>query len=134
MLLARRNNQNVSNWLNGWFNDNFFDTDLMPRMNATAPAVNVKENEKAYTMEVAAPGLKKDMVKMNIDKDGFLNISIEHKEEKKGEKKDEHYLRREFSYSNYSQSYALPEDADQEKVSAEVTDGDSKGRQGREEG
>ena len=123
MLLARRNNQNVSNWLNGWFNDNFFDTDLMPRMNATAPAVNVKENEKAYTMEVAAPGLKKDMVKMNIDKDGFLNISIEHKEEKKGEKKDEHYLRREFSYSNYSQSYALPEDADQEKVSAEVTDG-----------
>ena len=36
MLLARRN-QNVSNWLNNWFNDNFFDTDLMPRMSATAP-------------------------------------------------------------------------------------------------
>ena len=116
MLLARRNNQNVSNWLNSWFNDNFFDTDLMPRMNATAPAVNVKENENAYTMEVAAPGLKKDMVKMNIDKDGYLNISIEHKEDKKDEKKNEHYLRREFSYSSYSQSYALPEDADQEKV------------------
>jgi len=30
----------------------------------------------AYTMEVAAPGLKKDMVKMNIDKDGYLNVSI----------------------------------------------------------
>ncbi len=42
MLLARRNNS-VSNWLNSWFNDNFFDTSLMPRMNATAPAVNVKE-------------------------------------------------------------------------------------------
>ncbi len=123
MLLARRNNQNVSNWLNSWFNDNFFDTDLMPRMNATAPAVNVKENENAYTMEVAAPGLKKDMVKMNIDKDGYLNISIEHKEDKKDEKKNEHYLRREFSYSSYSQSYALPEDADQEKVSAKVSDG-----------
>ena len=35
MLLARRNNS-VSNWLNSWFNDNFFDTSLMPRMNATA--------------------------------------------------------------------------------------------------
>ena len=46
MLLARRN-QNVSNWLNNWFNDNFFDTDLMPRMSATAPAVNVKENATA---------------------------------------------------------------------------------------
>ena len=102
MLLARRNNS-VSNWLNSWFNDNFFDTSLMPRMNATAPAVNVKESATAYTMEVAAPGLKKDMVKMNIDKDGYLNVS--------------------FSYSSYSQSYALPEDADQEKISAEVSDG-----------
>ena len=135
MLLARRNNS-VSNWLNSWFNDNFFDTDLMPRMNATAPAVNVKESATAYTMEVAAPGLKKDMVKMNIDKDGYLNVSIENidkdgylnvsienKDEKTEEKKEEHYLRREFSYSNYSQSYALPEDADQEKISAEVSDG-----------
>ena len=123
MLLARRNNNSVSNWLNSWFNDNFFDTDLMPRMNATAPAVNVKESATAYTMELAAPGLKKDMVKMNIDKDGYLNIAIEQKAEKKDEKKDEHYLRREFSYSNYSQSYALPENVDKEKISAEVTDG-----------
>ena len=118
MLLARRNNS-VSNWLNSWFNDNFFDTSLMPHMNATAPAVNVKESATAYTMEVAAPGLKKDMVKMNIDKDGYLNVSIENKDEKK----EEHYLRREFSYSSYSQSYALPEDADQEMISVEVSDG-----------
>ena len=118
MLLARRNNS-VSNWLNSWFNDNFFNTSLMPHMNATAPAVNVKESATAYTMEVAVPGLKKDMVKMNIDKDGYLNVSIENKDEKK----EEHYLRREFSYSSYSQSYALPEDADQEKISAEVSDG-----------
>ena len=95
MLLARRNNS-VSNWLNSWFNDNFFDTSLMPRMNATAPAVNVKESATAYTMEVAAPGLKKDMVKMNIDKDGYLNVSIENKDEKK-EEKEEHYLRRSLT-------------------------------------
>lgn len=86
MLLARRNNS-VSNWLNNWFNDNFFDTSLMPHMNATAPAVNVKEDENAYTMEIAAPGLKKDMVKMNIDKDGYLNVSIENKDEKKEERR-----------------------------------------------
>ena len=86
MLLARRNNS-VSNWLNSWFNDNFFDTELMPHMNATAPAVNVKEDATAYTMEIAAPGLKKDMVKMNIDKDGYLNVSIENMDEKKEEKK-----------------------------------------------
>ena len=123
MLLARRNNNSVSNWLNSWFNDNFFDTDLMPRVNATAPAVNVKESATDYTIEVAVPGLKKDMVKMSVDKDGYLNISIENKAEKKEEKKEQHYLRREFSYSSYSQSYALPENANQEKISAEVNDG-----------
>lgn len=37
----------------------------MPHMNATAPAVNIKEDENAYTMEIAAPGLKKDMVNIN---------------------------------------------------------------------
>ncbi len=123
MLLARRNNNNISNWLNSWFDDNLFDTGLMQRVNATAPAVNVKESATEYTMEVAAPGLKKEMVKMNIDNDGYLNVSIEHQDEKKEDKKNEHYLRREFSYSNYSQSYALPEDADQEKIKAEVNNG-----------
>ena len=53
MLLARRNND--SNWLSNWFDDTFFDTDLMPRVNvATAPATNIKMNDKVYTMEVAA--------------------------------------------------------------------------------
>lgn len=121
MLLVRRNNS--MNWLNSWFNDNFFDTDVVARTNATAPAVNVKENEKAYVMEVAAPGLKKEQVHMDIDKDGFLNVAIEHKAENKDENKKEHYLRREFSYSSYQQSYQLPDNVDREKISAKVSDG-----------
>lgn len=121
MLLVRRNNS--MNWLNSWFNDNFFDTDVVARTNATAPAVNVKENEKAYVVEVAAPGLKKEQVHMEIDKDGFLNVAIEHKAENKDENKKEHYLRREFSYSSYQQSYQLPDNVDREKISAKVSDG-----------
>ena len=121
MLLVRRNNS--MNWLNSWFNDNFFDTDVVARTNATAPAVNVKENEKAYVMEVAAPGLKKEQVHMDIDKDGFLNVAIENKAENKDENKKEHYLRREFSYSSYQQSYQLPDNVDREKINAKVSDG-----------
>ena len=121
MLLARRNNN--SDWLTNWFEDNFFDTDLMPRTSATAPATNIKENEKVYTMEVAAPGLKKEWVRINLDNDGNLCIAIENKMEHKNEDKHEHYLRREFSYSNYQQCYTLPEDADREKISAKVADG-----------
>ena len=121
MLLARRNNN--SDWLSNFFDDAFFNTDLMPRMNATAPAINVKETEKGYEMEVAAPGLKKEWVRINIDNDGNLNVAIENKMEHKDEDKHEHYLRREFSYSNYQQSYTLPEDADREKISAKVENG-----------
>ena len=121
MLLARRNNN--SDWLTNWFEDNFFDTDLMPRTSATAPATNIKENEKAYTMEVAAPGLKKEWVRINLDNDGNLCIAIENKMEHKNEDKHEHYLRREFSYTNYQQCYTLPEDADRDKISAKVADG-----------
>ena len=121
MLLARRNNN--SDWLTNWFEDNFFDTDLMPRTSSTAPATNIKENDTPYTMEVAAPGLKKEWVRINLDNDGNLCIAIENKMEHKNEDKHEHYLRREFSYSNYQQCYTLPEDADREKISAKVADG-----------
>ncbi len=121
MLLARRNNE--QNWLNNWFDDSFFDTDLMPRINATAPAVNVRENEKSYIMDIAAPGLKKEFVRIDLDNDGNLNIAIENKLEHKQENKKEHYIRREFSYSNYQQAYTLPEDVDKDKISAKVENG-----------
>ena len=123
MLLAKRND---NNWMSNFFND-FFDTDMMPRMNATAPAVNVKESDKGYVMEIAAPGLKKEYCRVSLGKDGNLNLKIEdkfeHKEEDKAEDKKEHYLRREFNYSNYEQTYVLPEDVDKEKISAKVENG-----------
>ncbi len=117
---------NSNNWLSNAFDD-FFNTEWMPRMNSTAPAVNVKENKDEYEMQIAAPGLKKEYCRISIDNEGNLNVKIENKFEKKEEnKKDEkkeHYLRREFSYSNYEQSYTLPEDVDKEKISAKVEDG-----------
>ena len=121
MLLARRNND--SNWLNNWFDDNFFNTPVMAQTTTTAPAVNVKEDNKQYVMEVAVPGLKKEQVNMSIDKDGYLTLSIENKNEQKDENKKEHYLRREFSYTSYRQSYALPDNVDADKIEANVADG-----------
>ncbi|MBR2153601.1 MAG: Hsp20 family protein [Bacteroidaceae bacterium] len=111
---------------NSWFPtvfDDFFSNDLMPHTNATAPAVNVKEDEKAYTMEVAAPGIKKEFCRVNINDDGNLCISIENKLEHKEEDKKQHYLRREFSYTNYQQAYTLPEDVKKEEISAKVEHG-----------
>lgn len=111
-----------NDWLDNAFND-FFSDNALSRMNATAPAVNVKVNENCYVMEVAVPGIKKEFCRVNIDDKGNLEIAIENKLEHKEEEKKEHYLRREFSYSNYQQSYVLPDDVDREKVSAKVLDG-----------
>ena len=93
------------------------------RANSTAPAVNVKESEKAYTMELAAPGIKKEYCRVAINDEGNLTISIENKQEHKQEDKHHHYLRREFSYSNYEQSYTLPDDVVKDQISAKVEDG-----------
>ena len=103
--------------------DDFLNTDFMPRANTTAPAVNVKEDEKAYTMELAAPGIKKEYCRVGINEDGNLTIAIENKMEHKEENKKHHYLRREFSYSNYEQSYTLPDDVERDKISAKVENG-----------
>ena len=111
---------------NSWFPtvfDDFLNTDFMPRANSTAPAVNVKESEKAYTMELAAPGIKKEYCRVSINDEGNLTIAIENKAEHKHEDKHHHYLRREFSYSNYEQNYMLPDDVERDKISAKVEDG-----------
>ena len=78
----------MNNWLSNDF-DNMLDTSWMPRVNVTAPAINVKENDKEYEVELAAPGTTKDDFKVNVDKDGNLTIKMEHKDEKKDENKKE---------------------------------------------
>lgn len=120
MLLARRNND--VNLMSNFFDD-FFDTNWMPKMNSTAPAVNVKEDVEKYTMEIAVPGLKKEFCRINVTNQGYLEVKLENKMEHKDEDKKEHYLRREFSYSNYEQTYSLPENVDQTKITAKVSDG-----------
>ena len=113
---------NRNQWLPTVFND-FFNTDYMPKASCTAPAINVTESDKDYTVELAAPGLKKEDFKVNINDDGNLVIKMEQKEEQKDEDKSRHYLRREFSYSKYEQTLILPDDVEKEQISAKVDNG-----------
>ena len=113
---------NRNQWLPTVFHD-FFNTDYMPKASCTAPAINVTESDKDYTVELAAPGLKKEDFKVNINDDGNLVIKMEQKEEQKEEDKSRHYLRREFSYSKYEQTLILPDDVEKEQISAKVDNG-----------
>ena len=63
--------RDMNNWLDNDFDD-MLNTSWMPRVNVTAPAINVKENDKEYEVELAAPGTTKDDFKVNVDKDGNL--------------------------------------------------------------
>lgn len=118
--MTRRN----QNWLPNVFND-FFDTNFLPKTNATAPAINVIEKDGEYDVELAAPGMGKEDFKVSLDQDGNLVIDlekkIEHKEE--GEKGNTQYLRREFSYTQFHKSFIMPEDVDSENISASAHNG-----------
>jgi HSP20 family protein len=109
------------NWLPNFFND-FFDNDWMEKTNATAPAINVMEDNENYDLELAAPGLTKDDFKVSLDDNGDLVIDMEKKEEE-NEKKHGHYLRREFAYSKFQQTMLLPDDAQKDKINARVENG-----------
>ena len=109
-----------NSWLPEVFND-FFYNNNMPKANATAPAINVLENENEYTVELAAPGLRKEDFDISINNDGDLVIKMEKKNEVKDEKA--HYLRREFAYSKYEQTLILPDDVNKDEVGARMSDG-----------
>ena len=111
-----------NSWLPDVFND-FFDTDCMPRTNATAPAINVKESEVDYEVEVAAPGMTKEDFNVHLNQEGDLHIKMESKKEHNDDNKRSHYLRREFAYSKFEQTLILPDDVDKENISAKVADG-----------
>jgi HSP20 family protein len=109
-------------WLPSVFND-LFDTDFMPKANATAPAINVKETDKAYTVELAAPGMTKEDFNVHINDEGNLIIKMEKKQEQKEEDKSSRYLRREFSYTKFEQTLILPDDVKKEDIAARVENG-----------
>ena len=119
MLPARRNQY----WLPSIFND-IFDDDFMnytPAKQFASPAVNIIENEKDYQIEVAAPGMSKEDFKVRLENDNELVISLEKKNEDKHEKKN--YLRREFSYASFKQSFIIPDEVEAEGIGAAMVDG-----------
>ena len=113
------------NRLPGVFGDLFYDQwpDVFPRRGATPP-INVIETDKKFKVEIAAPGMTKDDFKVHVNKAGNLVIEVERKkEEKEEDKKDGRYLRREFTYTKFHQTLALPENAEKDNIEACVENG-----------
>jgi HSP20 family protein len=119
MSLVKRSDWPLGNSLADLFdNDRFFGSPWLSGRNT--PAVNIKENDKSYEVELAAPGYDKKDFNISIDH-GLLTVSAERSEEK--EKKENNYTRREFGFSSFSRSFNLPTNTNEENIDAKYTDG-----------
>ena len=119
--------KNHNNWLSSVFGD-FFDDNGLNINKLTScrnPAVNVIENEKAYRIEIAAPGMSREDFKISVI-NHYLDISMESKKETKDEQKDkddEKYIRKEFSYTRFDQRIQLPEHIIENEIEAKMKHG-----------
>lgn len=98
-----------------WSNRNFSNT------NTTLPSVNIKENNDAYHVEMAVPGLQKEDFKIELNNE-LLTISSEKKIEHE-EKDGEIVTKREFSYQSFKRSFTLPNLVEREGISAKYENG-----------
>ena len=124
MTLVKFSPEKRSNSLMPGFNDifeSFFnDSFLSDRMTTRVPAANISETPDHFHIELAAPGLKKEDFKLNLEQN-VLTISVEQSQEINNENKN--YNKREYSYSSFVRSFTLPESADDSSIEAEYIDG-----------
>ena len=129
MTLIKRNtgiNNSFPALLDDFFAKELFDfapSKSFSNFAKSTPAVNILETEKEFKIEVAAPGLKKEDIKVELEND-LLTISSEVKKETEEKDKDGRYTRREFSYSSFKRSFTVDEDTvDTEKIDAKYENG-----------
>jgi len=123
MTLVKFNNKANNSLMPGFndvFDSIFNDTFFSDRMVARVPAVNISESENNYHVELAAPGLKKEDFKLNLERNQ-LSISVEQSGDQQDNQKK--YSKREYSYSSFVRSFTLPESADHAHIEASYTDG-----------
>jgi HSP20 family protein len=109
--------------------DDFFDNrrwvrDMLPDRfwngKRTEPALNIKETDDHFEIELAAPGFQKKDFEVTIE-DGCLNIAAEKTTSE--EEKEDDFTRREFSYNAFERSLQLPDTVKEEEIKASYKDG-----------
>jgi HSP20 family protein len=119
--LAKRSERKPS------FFDDFFSRPFLdlidggfPSGTMNIPAVNIIERKEDYLVSLAAPGLKKEDFKIDVE-GNMLTISSE--KEENNEEKEEKYTRQEYSYSSFQRSFTLPDAVNKDNIDAHYKDG-----------
>ena len=106
-----------------FYKSNLFDDDFFPLVSNRSnsmPAVNIREDEKNYMLDLAVPGIDKNNLKIDINED-VLTVSSETKNE--SEESNDGFKRKEFSYSSFCRSFYIPENVNRDKIEAKHKDG-----------
>ena len=118
MSIVKRNRLFFPSFVNDFMGPDWFGG--TENWNTSAPAVNIKDNETEFELELAVPGAKKEDFKVEVDND-VLTISSEVKTE--SEESKDNYTRKEFSFSSFKRAFTLPETVDGSKIDAKYEDG-----------
>ena len=123
MLVARRNNDLMSTMFNELLDWNRWNNLCSTEEGGVAPKMNVSESDKDFRLELCIPGMKKEDLNLSVDVDNNLVIEIQQKEEKKENDEKRHFLRREFSTTQFKQMLSLPDNVKKDQISAKVEHG-----------
>jgi HSP20 family protein len=118
--LARRDQSRAVDPWRDFFDLDFFDA-RFPSGRSSMPAVNLSENENSYTVDLVAPGYKKEDFKLKVNED-VLTISAESKNER-AEGDGREYSRREYTCSSFTRSFRLPDNAKEDAIGAKYNEG-----------
>lgn len=108
-----------NNVINHLFTNSFGDFAGYDSVSST-PLVNIIENDEAYAIHLAAPGIKKENVQITIE-DGNLNVA--YKQEETATEENTRVVRKEFKYQAFKRSFGLPDFIDTDAISASYIDG-----------
>ena len=123
MTLVKFGKEPKNNFVNPFFNDVYSilnDSFLNERAASRVPAVNIAESDAQFEIDLAIPGLNKEDIKINLDKN-VLSVSADKKTETIDENKK--FTKREYSFNTFSRSFNLPESADHSKIDADYVNG-----------
>jgi HSP20 family protein len=125
MSLIKRENYlpTWSNFFNDFLNRDWYDwsNQNFSLTNTTIPAVNIKENENEFEVDMAAPGMEKDDFRLELN-NNVLTISSEKQSELHSDK-GKNVTRSEFSYQSFSRSFTLPAIVETDGITAKYENG-----------
>jgi HSP20 family protein len=125
MNLTLRTPSLIGDWLRpeALLGRDFFDFEnefFVPRLGVTVPSVNIRETEKEFLFDMAAPGLERKDFNIELDHH-VLTISAEKETKKEG--KENGYSRKEYSFNSFSRAFTLPDNIKEGAIDAKYENG-----------